>query len=96
MCVPVGKPLVEDCTFKQLPPAKLKSKSVVVSIQPRVVGKLTGFGAAFQMPDTAGYQVSVKWSKIESEGTRSYQRCYGAPFMLQISGSGLVAPCASG
>jgi MoaA/NifB/PqqE/SkfB family radical SAM enzyme len=39
------------------------------------------------------YQVSVKWSKIADEGTRSYQRCYGPPFLLQISGSGLVAPC---
>lgn len=39
------------------------------------------------------YLVKVKWSKIEAEGKRSYQRCYGAPFMLQISGSGLVAPC---
>ncbi len=40
-----------------------------------------------------GYQVTVKWSKIEAEGQRSYQRCYGAPFILQLSGSGLVAPC---
>ena len=40
-----------------------------------------------------GYQVVVKWSKIEAKGTRSYQRCYGTPFLLQISGSGLVAPC---
>jgi MoaA/NifB/PqqE/SkfB family radical SAM enzyme len=39
------------------------------------------------------YLVTVKWSKIEADGKRSYQRCYGAPFMLQISGSGLVAPC---
>jgi MoaA/NifB/PqqE/SkfB family radical SAM enzyme len=39
------------------------------------------------------YKVVVKWSKIEAKGTRSYQRCYGAPFLLQISGSGLVAPC---
>lgn len=39
------------------------------------------------------YQVVVKWSKIEANGARSYQRCYGAPFMLQLSGSGLVAPC---
>ena len=38
-------------------------------------------------------KVTVKWSKIDAEGTRSYQRCYGAPFMLQMSGSGLVAPC---
>ena len=40
-----------------------------------------------------GYQVVVKWSKITADGKRSYQRCYGAPFLLQISGSGLVAPC---
>jgi MoaA/NifB/PqqE/SkfB family radical SAM enzyme len=39
------------------------------------------------------YSVQVKWSKIEANGARSYQRCYGAPFMIQISGSGLVAPC---
>ncbi|MQF69490.1 radical SAM protein [SAR202 cluster bacterium AD-804-J14_MRT_500m] len=39
------------------------------------------------------YQVVVKWSKIQAKGTRSYQRCYGPPFLLQISGSGLVAPC---
>jgi len=42
---------------------------------------------------TETYQCTVKWSKIEATGTRSYQRCYGAPFLLQISGSGLVAPC---
>lgn len=39
------------------------------------------------------YQVSVKWSKINAEGKRSYQRCYGPPFQIQISGSGLIAPC---
>jgi len=39
------------------------------------------------------YRVVVKWSKIQAEGVRSYQRCYGPPFMIQLSGSGLVAPC---
>jgi MoaA/NifB/PqqE/SkfB family radical SAM enzyme len=39
------------------------------------------------------YKVVVKWSKIEAKNQRSYQRCYGAPFMIQMSGSGLVAPC---
>jgi MoaA/NifB/PqqE/SkfB family radical SAM enzyme len=39
------------------------------------------------------YSVRVKWSKIEAKGKRSYQRCYGAPFIIQLSGSGLVAPC---
>lgn len=41
------------------------------------------------------YLVKVKWSKIEQEGKRNYQRCYGAPFLLQMSGSGLVAPCGA-
>ncbi|MDC0533560.1 radical SAM protein [Candidatus Pelagibacter sp.] len=41
------------------------------------------------------YKVVIKWSKIKDKGStnRSYQRCYGAPFMIQLSGSGLVAPC---
>jgi MoaA/NifB/PqqE/SkfB family radical SAM enzyme len=41
------------------------------------------------------YLVKVKWSKIEAEGKRDYEQCYGVPFHLQISGSGLVAPCGS-
>ncbi len=39
------------------------------------------------------YIVRAKWSKIMSGGKRSYSRCYGPPFILQLSGSGLVAPC---
>ena len=39
------------------------------------------------------YKVVIKWSKIKDEGKRKYQRCFGAPFMIQISGSGLIAPC---
>jgi len=39
------------------------------------------------------YIVKVKWSKIKAEGQRDYERCYGPPLHLQISGSGLVAPC---
>lgn len=39
------------------------------------------------------YRVAVKWNKIGDKGTRSYSRCYGPSFLLQISGSGLVAPC---
>ena len=42
---------------------------------------------------TPGYLVKVKWSKMLSKGTRRYRRCFGPPFMLQVSGSGLVAPC---
>lgn len=39
------------------------------------------------------YLVQAKWSKILSEGNRKYTQCFGPPFMVQMSGSGLVAPC---
>ena len=39
------------------------------------------------------YVVRAKWSKILSGGKRCYSRCYGPPFIMQFSGSGLVAPC---
>lgn len=42
---------------------------------------------------TKKYLVKVKWSKILSEGKRKYSKCFGPPFILQLSGSGLVAPC---
>jgi MoaA/NifB/PqqE/SkfB family radical SAM enzyme len=43
------------------------------------------------------YEVVIKWSKIKDKGNqgRSYQRCYGPPLMLQMSGSGLIAPCGA-
>jgi len=42
---------------------------------------------------TQSYLVKAKWSKLLSEGKRIYSRCYGPPFIIQVSGSGLVAPC---
>ncbi len=42
---------------------------------------------------TRDYLVKAKWSKILSGGKRCYSKCYGPSFILQISGSGLVAPC---
>ncbi|MBI4218693.1 MAG: radical SAM protein [Chloroflexi bacterium] len=45
---------------------------------------------ALSTPQT---RIVPKWSKIQAEGKRSYARCYGAPFIVQLSGSGLVAPC---
>lgn len=42
---------------------------------------------------TENYMVKAKWSKILSKGKRTYSKCFGAPFILQMSGSGLVAPC---
>lgn len=40
------------------------------------------------------YKVIVKWSKIKANGQRTYQRCYGPPFFLQLSGTGLVTTCS--
>jgi MoaA/NifB/PqqE/SkfB family radical SAM enzyme len=37
-------------------------------------------------------KVIVKWSKIKDKGETSYNRLWGPQFLLQISGSGLVAP----
>lgn len=48
---------------------------------------------AAEAMSTPATQISAKWSKIGDKGKRTYQRCYGPPFLLQISGSGLVAPC---
>lgn len=42
---------------------------------------------------TETYQVAVKWSKIMSGGKRRYSKCFGPAFIMQFSGSGLVAPC---
>lgn len=39
------------------------------------------------------FRMIVKWSRIQDEGKRNYHRCYGTPFLLQMSGSGLIAPC---
>ena len=39
------------------------------------------------------YLVKAKWSKILSGGKREYKHCFGAPLILQMSGSGLIAPC---
>ena len=37
-------------------------------------------------------KIIVKWEKIKDKGRPSYNRFYGPQFLLQISGSGLVAP----
>lgn len=37
-------------------------------------------------------QVIVKWNKISDGNKAPYERFYGPQFLLQISGSGLVAP----
>ena len=41
---------------------------------------------------TSETKIVVKWNKINDKGQHSYSRFYGPAFLLQISGSGLVAP----
>ena len=41
----------------------------------------------------AGVRIAVKWDKIKTGWNRTYTRCYGANFLMQISGNGTVAPC---
>jgi len=42
---------------------------------------------------TDDFRVVVKWARIGNEGKREYSKCYGTPFIMQVSGNGLVAPC---
>lgn len=50
---------------------------------------------------TNDYVVQAKWHKIRAagesqlykEGFRKYDRCFGTPFLLQISGNGKIYPC---
>ena len=37
-------------------------------------------------------KIIIKWDKIKNKGKPTYKRFYGPQFLLQISGSGLVAP----
>ncbi len=37
-------------------------------------------------------KIIAKWKKIKDKGVSSYKRLYGPQFLLQLSGSGLVAP----
>ena len=46
-----------------------------------------------ELLSSGNYLVKAKWSKILSGGKRTYNRCYGPPFIMQFSGSGLIAPC---
>jgi hypothetical protein len=38
-------------------------------------------------------KIVVKWNKLKHKGERQYNKCFGPPFALQMSGNGLIAPC---
>jgi len=42
---------------------------------------------------TPEFRVAIKWSRLSNDGKRDYERCYGPPFLLQMSGNGTIAPC---
>lgn len=44
---------------------------------------------------TPEYSVQVKWSKMKTGRQRTYFKCFGTPLLLQMSGTGIVAPCGS-
>ena len=39
------------------------------------------------------FRMVMKWSRVQNNGVRQYHRCYGVPFLLQLSGTGLLGPC---
>lgn len=51
------------------------------------------FQEAERIGQEAGVRLAVKWQKIANEGKRLYKKCLGPPFIMQISGSGLVSSC---
>jgi MoaA/NifB/PqqE/SkfB family radical SAM enzyme len=44
---------------------------------------------------TKNYSVQAKWSKMMTGRDRKYSKCFGPPLFLQMSGTGIVAPCGS-
>lgn len=44
---------------------------------------------------TGSYSVQAKWSKMRTGRDRKYSRCLGTALFLQMSGTGIVAPCGS-
>lgn len=49
------------------------------------------FDEAERIGREAGVRVEVKRGRLD--GKRTYDRCFGPPFITQVSGSGLTAPC---
>jgi MoaA/NifB/PqqE/SkfB family radical SAM enzyme len=44
---------------------------------------------------TDDYSVQAKWSKFRTGKDRAYSKCFGTALHLQMSGTGIVAPCGS-
>lgn len=70
-----------------------ENKSLGVDYQKYFEDKLIETLKEAESLSTEDYLVKAKWSKILSGGKREYTHCYGPAFIMQFSGSGLVAPC---
>jgi MoaA/NifB/PqqE/SkfB family radical SAM enzyme len=64
-----------------------------LGIDYRQYSKLFPVFAEAETYSDGDFRVATKWSRIADDGKRDYQRCYGPPFILQMSGNGLIAPC---
>ena len=49
------------------------------------------FHRAEEIGKEAGVRITVKWGRLD--GVRNYTRCMGPPFLLQVSGNGLISSC---
>jgi MoaA/NifB/PqqE/SkfB family radical SAM enzyme len=41
----------------------------------------------------SGVHMVIKRDRMKDDGKRDYSKCYGPPFITQMSGNGLIAPC---
>ena len=77
----------------------LRPEVTVLYVLPEVDGRLRHYERlheTFRRIEAMGdeeFRVVVKWNRIANEGKREYSRCYGPPFIMQLSGNGLIAPC---
>jgi MoaA/NifB/PqqE/SkfB family radical SAM enzyme len=100
--------LTKDCQDQVVPLAKLGGElgvdyTVIKHCSDSELGELgvdyewyASMGKTLQEGEsysTADYLVRAKWSKIMNRGRKKYTQCLAIPFMVQFSGSGLVAPC---
>ncbi|MCR4308108.1 MAG: radical SAM protein [Candidatus Berkelbacteria bacterium] len=58
--------------------------------------KYQSLDAIFDKVESLGdkeFRIVVKRERMKDEGKRDYSKCYGPPFITQMSGNGLIAPC---
>lgn len=58
--------------------------------------KYANLDATFDKIEAMGddkFRIVIKRDRMKDEGKRDYSKCYGPPFITQMSGNGLIAPC---